>query len=285
MAAETAHYKVKVQEEWMDAPTAAAWRKWHGRTMIFWQELTTALIESAGLVPGQRVLDLAGGTGDPALVVAAKVAPNGHVVITDLAPQMLEIAEENARKSNLGNVSFVVADAHMLPFGDSVFDRVTCKLGVMFFWDCSRALSEIRRVMKPGGTVAFVAWGPADQNDYMRTALGPFKKRKPMPAPPADAPQPYRFCVPGSLSAELSAAGFSSVSEETRTVRSAWPGTPHEAWDRLYEAAAPMRPYFNSFAPEVRAEAVREVIEGFEKFKVGDEVMMKASIVVASAVR
>jgi SAM-dependent methyltransferase len=285
MAAEAEKLKAKVQAEWMDAPTAAAWRKWHPKSTRFWGELTNALIRSARLIPGQRVLDLASGTGDPALSIAREVLPDGQVVITDLAPQMLEIADENATRERLRNVSFVVADAHALPFEDAVFDRVTCKLGVMFFWDCGRALGEIRRVLKPGGLVVFVAWGFAEQNDYMRTALGPFKRRQPLPVPLPDAPQPYRFAEPGSLSAQLRAAGFLSVAEETLVVQSVWPGTPQEAWDRLYEVAAPMRSYFSSFSAEDRAEAVREVVEGFGKFRAGDELVMQSPIVVASGTR
>src|SRR5262249_43073221 len=81
------------------------------------------------------------------------------------------------------------------------FDRVTCRLGVMFFWDCRRALGELRRVLKPGGLASFIAWGPVEQNEYMRTVMGPFKKRQPPPSPAPDAPQPHRFGTPASLPA------------------------------------------------------------------------------------
>ena len=139
--------------------TAAAWRRWHDKSVHFWRELTDGIIRAARLERGQRVLDLASGTGDPAIAIGERVGPEGHVVVTDIAPQMVEIARENAARSGAGNFSFEVVDAHAMPFADASFDRVTCRLGVMFFWDCQRALSEIRRVLKAGGTAAFVALG------------------------------------------------------------------------------------------------------------------------------
>lgn len=285
MSETLAKFESKVRTEWIDDATCAAWRKWHDKSVRLWGELTDALLAAARLAPGQRVLDLASGTGDPALTIAQRVAPDGHVVITDLAPQMLDIARDHATRAGLRNLAFEVVDAHTLPHADATFDRITCRLGVMYFWDCPRALAEVRRVLKPGGVASFIAWGPVEQNDYMRAAMGPFKRRQPPPAPPPDAPQPYRFGSPGSLSAELRAAGFSSINEETRIVNMNWPGPPDELWTRLYEVSAPMRPYFNSFAPEVRAEAVREAIANLATFFNGREVLTRAAIVVASAVR
>src|SRR5436190_1636860 len=166
MASDTAKFEAKVRSEWMDDQTAAAWRRWHDKSVRFWQEFTDAILAAARLEPGHRVLDLASGTGDPAIDVARRVGPAGRVVATDIAPQMLTIARENVTRAGLHNVEFEVVDAHTLPFADATFDRVTCRLGVMFFWDCERALREIKRVLKPGGMAAFIAWGPVEQNEY-----------------------------------------------------------------------------------------------------------------------
>lgn len=285
MSTDTPAFEKKVRTEWIDDATAAAWRKWHDKSVTLWRELTDAMTTAARLTPGQRVLDLASGTGDPALTLAEQVGPSGHVVITDLSAQMLEIARDNAARAGVCNVTFDVVDAHALPYPDASFDCVTCRLGVMYFWNCGHALQEIRRVLKPGGVAVFVAWGPVEQNEYMRAAMGPFKKRQPPPSPPPGSPQPYRFGTPGSLSAELKAAHFSSVTEETRTVRMNWPGTPAELWTRLYEVSAPMRPYFNSFTPEVREQAIQEAIAGLSPYFDGSQVATRAAIVIATAVK
>jgi SAM-dependent methyltransferase len=268
----------------MDEATALAWRRWHDKSERFWSELTDAMLGIALLEPGHRVLDLASGTGDPALTFAPLVEP-GRIVLTDLSPQMVKIARENADRAGVRNASFEVADAHALHYPDSSFDRVTCRLGVMYFWDCGKALREVRRVLKPGGIAAFAAWGAPERNEYIDAALAPFKARSPMPEPAPDTPQPYRFCKPGSLGAELTAAGFTGVDEETRNLRLAWPGPAEELWRRLYEVSAPLRPYFDSFAPQEREAAAREAVANLSKLSKGGEVSARADIVLASACR
>jgi ubiquinone/menaquinone biosynthesis C-methylase UbiE len=285
MSTDSAKFEAKVKAEWIDDATTAAWRKWHHKSAHFLRELNNALFSVAQLAPGQRVLDLASGPGDPAIAVAQRVAPGGHVVVTDIAPQMLGIARDHADAAGVTNVSFEVVDAHTLSHPDASFDRVTCRLGVMYFWDCPRALAEIRRVLRPGGVAAFIAWGPVEDNEYMRAALSPFKQRNPLPPQAPGAPTPYRFGTPGSLGAELRAAGFSPVIEETRAIRQVWPGPPEELWTRLHEVNAPMRPYFDSFTPEARAEAIKEAVAGFGQYYDGREVSTRATIIAAAAVK
>jgi SAM-dependent methyltransferase len=105
---------------------------------------TESIVRAAQVTPGMEVLDIASGTGEPALTLAETA---GHVTATDLGPQMLVSAEENARARGVGNVTFTHADVHELPFGDASFDRVTCRFGIMYFADVDRALGEIRRVL------------------------------------------------------------------------------------------------------------------------------------------
>jgi len=118
-----------------------------------------------------RVLDLASGSGEPALTLARHVDATGHVVATDLSQGMLDLAEENARKVGLANISFRQADAHRLPFDNESFDCVTCRLGIMYFVDVHGALMEIRRVLKPEGRAVFAAWGPWDRGSLFQLFL------------------------------------------------------------------------------------------------------------------
>src|SRR5439155_5325472 len=120
----------------------------------------------AGLWPGLDVLDLASGTGEPALTLAPLVLPGGTVTATDLLPEILAVAEEQAAQQGRANLRCGVADAGDLPFADASFDRVTCRFGVMFFPDVPRALREVCRVLRPGGRAAFTAWGPAAEQTF-----------------------------------------------------------------------------------------------------------------------
>jgi len=272
-----AQIEAKVRAEWLDDATCAAWWRWHDKSVYFWRELNAALLAHAALAPGKRVLDLAGGTGDPGLEIARRVAP-GEVVITDFAPQMVEIARGFAARDGLTNVTCTTADAHALPFPDAAFDVVTCRLGIMFFWDSARALAEVRRVLRPGGRAVFLVWGSPEQNEFIRLVTGPFKKR----CPPPGVSQQFSYAAPGKLGGELRAAGFASVVEETRTVRISWPGTPEELWQRQYEVSAPMRPYFDSFSGHERAECVAEVIEGLRGHHDGREIPLRVPIIVGA---
>lgn len=207
----------------------------------------------------------------------------GPCVATDLSAGMLAVARENC--GAFDNIEFRQADAHDLPFTDNRFDAVTCRLGVMYFWDCQRALKEILSVLKPGGRAAFVAWGPIEESDYARTVISPFAKRKALPALPPEALQPFRFAESDSLSAALSNAGFSQPTEQQQVVACPWPGPPEEMWEQVYELAAPLQPFFDSFDPDERNAAIREVIAEFGNFYDGERTDSTTGIVVATGTK
>src|SRR5437773_5124825 len=143
-------FKAMVVDEWTANSTTAAWRKWHPKFAVQLAAMTAALVDAAGIKPGMRVLDIASGTGEPAITLSKLVGASGHVTATDLAADMLAIAEDNARAAGCTNVDFRQADAHELPVPDRSFDAVTVRLGAMDFWDCTKALAEIRRVRRAG---------------------------------------------------------------------------------------------------------------------------------------
>jgi SAM-dependent methyltransferase len=278
-------FREVVREEWADPVTVAGWRRWFPKMLAQFQEGTGLLLRAAELEPRMRVLDLASGSGDPALTLAAAVGPAGRITATDSSIGMLALAEEHARSRGVTNIAFKQADAHALPFPDQHFDRVTSKLGVMYFVDCPVALAEIRRVLRPGGRAALLAWGPPDQSAYIQAALGPVLERAQLPPPPPGAPQPFRFAVQGSLTAELERAGFREIREAMHVVPLPWPGPPEELWHHLYDIAAPFRPVVDGLDPDTRDQAVDEVLVRLRRYYDGERTNTPAAIVVASASR
>ena len=242
-----------------------------------------ALLEHARLKPGMRVLELACGTGDPALEIARRVGPGGHVTATDLSAAMLDVCRRNASAAGLANMDFAVADAEELQFAPAAFDRVTSRLGVMYFVDVQRALAEIRRVLLPGGIVVLQVWGPPDESPYFANAVGPFMQRLAPPPPPAGAPGPLRFAPPGKLADALAAARFRDMREERRSMVLPWPGSPAELWQHIYEIAIPLRPLFDGLPADERAAALAESVAGYAKYYDGNSVNVPASIVTVSA--
>ena len=148
--------------------------------------VTEAVVEEARVVSGVRVLDVACGAGEPSISIAALLSGTGEVIGVDMAAEPLKVARERATKRGLPNVEYMQADVHALPFADASFDRVTSRLGVMFFGDLPKALSEMHRVLRPSGRVALLAWGAMEQ-PYFDMTIGTVRRMHPELEIPATA--------------------------------------------------------------------------------------------------
>jgi len=126
-----------------------------------WKRFT---IEQADIRPGQSVLDLAGGTGDLALRIAREIGDDGRVVLADINAAMLEQGRRRLVDAGVaGNLELAQVDAERLPFSDSSFDRLTIAFGLRNVTDKAAALSEMQRVLKPGGKALILEFSkPAD---------------------------------------------------------------------------------------------------------------------------
>src|SRR5260370_19773461 len=121
-------FREHLHQEWTGDKTVAAWRKWHAQIAAFTHGATAAILESAHLRSGMRVLDLASGVGDPALSIAAEVAPSGRVTATDLGPGMISLAEELASKKGLSNIEFREPSAASPPLPDESYHVLPCRV-------------------------------------------------------------------------------------------------------------------------------------------------------------
>lgn len=276
-----ATYREQIRKEWANPTLTAAYRRWGDHEAAWGSGLRDLVVDRARLEPGLDVLDVAGGHGEPALEVARAVAPTGNVTVADQAPGLLEIAEERAREAGLANLSFRVADAHELPFPDASFDRVTCRLGAMYFADPVTAFGEAHRVLRHGGRATYLVWGPREQPIFDICVGLLFRYVEP-PAEDPDAPNVFAFAEQGSLSAALEEAGFSDVEEEQVTAPSPFPGTPADYWDWFVAMAPPFTPLISSLDPDVRERHLSEVIEALTPYHDGSTVNLPLDVIVAS---
>jgi ubiquinone/menaquinone biosynthesis C-methylase UbiE len=122
-------------------------------------EAQADLLELASPAVGERVLDIACGTGLVSFEAARAVSASGHVLGIDLSERMIDAANRRAREATLSNCSFSRMDAETLALPDASFDVVLCALGLMYMPDPEQALREMRRVLRPGGRVALAVWG------------------------------------------------------------------------------------------------------------------------------
>jgi ubiquinone/menaquinone biosynthesis C-methylase UbiE len=274
------NYKEMVRTEWTGA--APYWQKWNAKFVVQTRAATELVVRGAQAGAGMKVLDLACGTGEPALSLAKAVGASGRVVATDLVPEMLEFARQNALARELHNIEFRVADAEALPFEDGEFDRVTCRFGIMFFPEFGKAMAEIRRVLKRGGRICFAVFGTLEENPFFQVSLAPYLKRVKVQAPPPDAPHIFRFAEESKLAGALSAAGFLEVSASKNRVIFPWPGSAEESWEATRELAAPFKKLMKAIPREQADEVFGEVLDGLRRFQVGDEIQLAATVIIAT---
>lgn len=210
MTAEISPDKDFTHGYWRDR--AAYWDRHADGIADVADRLNQPLLDALGIVPGQHVLDLAAGAGEPALSIARRVGPEGRVVATDLVEEMLEGARRRATAARLANIRFQQADMEHLPFAEATFDRVACRFGLMFTSDPDRALAEARRVLKPGGRAGYLVWGPRADTTQFRVFVAA-AERVFGSAADIDLETPFRFGAAGSLSGPMAKAGFEAVEE------------------------------------------------------------------------
>jgi SAM-dependent methyltransferase len=145
-------------------------------------DLGPILVEAAGIGPGDRVLDVAAGSGNVAVPAARAGA---EVVASDLTPELLEVGRRRAEEAGVA-LSWEVGDAEALPYADGTFDAVLSCVGVMFAPHHQAAADELVRVCRPGGTIGLIAWTPAGFIGQMFATMKPYAP----PPPPGASPPP-----------------------------------------------------------------------------------------------
>jgi ubiquinone/menaquinone biosynthesis C-methylase UbiE len=268
----------KSEPDWGTHYRLVAAEKWKAKSAAMGQPVTNALVEYAQPRTGMHVLDLASGTGEPAITLAKRVGAQGHVTALDLSADLLKIATERAQARGLQNFSTRQADAHSLPFPDNSFDLATSRFGVMFFRDPRLAFEELRRVLRPNARACFLAWG-SFQQPYWQTMIGVVHRHVGGPLLKPGEPDPFRFAEPGSLSEVLRAAGFSGIEEETRT------GPVEEIWEQVQASAVAFRPMFDRVPAEMWPQIHADVHAALGNYFDGEKVAFGASVVLASGTK
>jgi ubiquinone/menaquinone biosynthesis C-methylase UbiE len=257
-------YKDKMRTEWGAA--AAGWHRWYevAESEEGGRRHSAKLVELAGIGPGDAVLDVAGGYGEPSLAAARAVGPSGRVVCTDLSGEMLAFGQGRAAAAGLANVEFVEADAERLDFAEGSFDAVLSRAGLMFLPDVPGTLRRLRAFLKPGGRLAASVWGrpPA----VPMTALIPviFAELN-LPPPPPGRPGMFALADPDRLAALVAGAGFRDVA--TGTLQVVFATDSPEQFTEFIRDVAPIAALVDGQPPEVQARVWRKVTEAWASFR------------------
>jgi len=246
---------MKAKEEKVWTSVAAGWRTHDPLIVKATTPVTQRMLQLAGVRPGSRVLDIAAGTGEPAIPAARMASPGGSVIATDFSTDMLAVAREKAARAGVTNVEFRQVDGEALDFADGTFDAVTIRFGLMFMPEPETCLGAVHRVLRPGGRVALATWASPDKNAWASIVAGILSKLANVPAPKPGAPGLFAFADPSRLTASLERAGFRDVKVEPVDVPIADHDSPAQYLAFLLDIAGPLAVLWSQLTPEQQNEA------------------------------
>jgi len=203
-------FKETTRAQWQEA--ADAWHRW-GPLLGKWLGKATDLMLDMGNVgEGNRVLDVAAGAGEQSVTAARRVGPAGHVLATDISPNILRLADEAAKAAGINNVEVRELDGERL--GDlpaASFDTVISRVGMIYFPDQLKALQGMRESLVEGGRVSLITYSTADKNAFFSLPVSIIRDRAKLPAPKPGQPGPFSLGDPEVLTKLLEDAGFKNV--------------------------------------------------------------------------
>jgi ubiquinone/menaquinone biosynthesis C-methylase UbiE len=269
--------------EWQES--AKYWAKYSRIIRTMFAPLTEALIQDAAIGDGQKVLDVAGGPGEPSLTIAETVGPMGSVTCTDAVAEMVETAKAQTDKRGLTNIQFRQCTADSLPFSDNSFDRVVSRLGAMFFPDPIGAFREMLRVAKPGGVLALAVWHHSELNPFSYLVTNVMSRHvEATPADP-DAPGAFRFAEPGKLAGIIRTAGAVDVRERVLKFDIAAPISPQEFWEMRSGTSETLRTKLTKLSETERSEIGDEVKQAVQQFFPNNQMKFPAQMLIVTGTK
>lgn len=246
-----------------------AWRRYDADERRLSAPVSERMLELARLRPGSRVLDIASGRGEPALRAAARVAPDGSVLGTDVADEMLDFARQRAEAGSVTNLTLRVTDGQTLAgVPEQAFDAALCRWGLMFFERPVDALRSTRRCLRPGGLFVAAVWAAPERVPWWSMPRNVLARHVRLPALDATAPGPFRYASPESLHTDLADAGLSIVSEEEMATPLMEAATPDGLVD--WCLAFGLGALLDARSPSVRIAWERDMRAGAQDFRDAD---------------
>jgi ubiquinone/menaquinone biosynthesis C-methylase UbiE len=180
---------------------------------------TGVMLDLANIRAGDRVLEIAAGTGDLAVMTARRVGPSGQVLATDISANMLDLAAETARDAGLTNVETRVVDAENLDIAPNSFNAALCRSALMLFPNPAKALTAVHRALKPSGKFAVIVWPTAEKNPFHALPLAIASRLAKLPLPGPRQPGMFALSGQGVLEECYTKAGFRDVAVRAVSVQ------------------------------------------------------------------
>jgi SAM-dependent methyltransferase len=245
-------FRTGQRQQWNVA--ASGWKRWAAQLDRAAGPVRERLVELAGIKPGDRVLDVAAGYGEPALTAARRVGAAGHVVATDISAEMLAYGRERAAAAGVDNVEFIEADASSLDFPAQSFDAAVSSYGIIFDPEGEATADRVRGFLKPGARMAISSWGPPDRVPFLGVPVRTVMELFQIPPPPPGTPGPLSRPTPEAIGGLLEGGGFKDVEVVEETVVYEH-DSPEEFAMFVREIAPPVSALMRDRTAEEQAEA------------------------------
>ncbi len=244
-------------------------------------EATAILLEAAGVGEGSAVLDLAAGPGGAGLAAAERVGPNGTVVLSDVAGEMVAAAARRA--GALPQVSTAVFDQSEIAAEDGQFDAVISRHGLMFVEDAAGAVREAARVLRPGGRYAAMTWGSRVQNPWLGLVLDAVGEQFGVPFPPPNVRGPFSLDDTTLLESVLKDGGLVDV--QVQSIATPMHSASLQAWwERVPQLAGPLAMALAGMEPDVREAIEQRALRAGERTaeRDGGQIVFAGSVLIGS---
>jgi ubiquinone/menaquinone biosynthesis C-methylase UbiE len=254
-------FKAQQRRMWDNA--AAGWQTWWETIESGARKVSDKIVDLAEIKPGDKVLDIATGIGEPAVTAAKKVLPNGKVVAIDISPQMLAIARTRAKSLGLdGIMEFRESDGEKIDLPDSTtkFDAILSRFGLMFFPNLSFALVKIRHLLITNGRLSAAVWSTPSKVPLIDLAFASVRKQINAPAPPPGTPGPFALADTETLKQLFSQAGFKDIKVEILQVTFEF-DSPESYTKHIQQTATRIHAMLANQPEEVKKQAWNSITE------------------------
>jgi SAM-dependent methyltransferase len=247
---------------------APGWERWQAQLATALAPVRAWLVEQLDPRPGETVLELSAGAGDTGFAAAAIVGEHGRLISSDFSPEMVDVARRRGAELGLGNVDYRVIDAERIELDAASVDGVLCQSGYMLMADPAAALSETRRVLRPGGRLALSVWGAPERNPWASIGGRILVEREHLPPPEPGAPGVFSMASEERTRALLEGAGFATVRTEEVPVRLAYRDL--DDYERWVLEVTPFAMVVRGLPEDERGALRAQLAEAFVPFTTGD---------------
>jgi SAM-dependent methyltransferase len=255
-----------LSETYISSERADVWHRAKARREETTGAATEMMLDLANIRVGDRVLEVAAGTGDLSMMVARRVGRNGHVLATDISAAMLNRAAQAAREASLINVETRLMNAENLELEANSFDGVLCRMGLMLFPNPLTTLTSMQRIVKQEGRVAVMVHSAAARNPYHGLPLEIVRRIGSIASPPPEQPGMFALGGPGVLEGTFRTSGLRDVSVRPVAIRRKYSSLA-EAIKSMKESHAVLRNHLAKLNDADQDRAWKEIEQAMSQFE------------------